>query len=158
MGQCLCVYFFRAGSSVILYHVSNNVVDRSFRADSGFLTSLSAFVGHVETQSPHPMQRSVFRLTLSSELVMASIWHRSMHTPHPIHASTLYSALNELLITSAGLGRRFMLPRTPQQQPQQQHIAATRLEFVGFSTRFALFASIILSFISAFVMYFPSPV
>ena len=151
-------YCFRDGSSVILYQVSKSVLDISCRADSGFLTSFRAFVGHVETQSPHPMQRSMLRFILSSELVIASIWHLSIHTPHPIQASMLYSTLNELLIASAGLGCRFKLPRIPQQQPQQQHIAETLLELVGFSTRFALFASVILSFICCLVTYFASPV
>lgn len=49
-------YCFSDGSFVILYHVSWSVFCSSFMAESGFLTSFNAFVGHVETHNPQPIQ------------------------------------------------------------------------------------------------------
>ena len=138
-------------------HVSANVTGTRVHSFSGLRTSVNAPLGQVETQRPHPIQRSRFSATRSPSSVRASIWHRSKQVQHPKHISASNEAINALETASAGLGWLLSPPNMPQQHPQQQQIKSISRELVGCSTRLAASALARISSTSALFIDRPIP-
>ena len=109
---------------------------------SDLRTSVNAPLGQVDTHSPQPMQRSVFRATWSPSFASACIWHRSSaQTQQPCwHTAASSLAMNALATISEGLGSLWSFARMVQQQPQQQQRISISLALDGRSARLAALA------------------
>jgi hypothetical protein len=73
----------------------------------------------VLTHNPQPMHRSISRTAFLSLRRIASIWHRFVQRPHPLHALASRRAQKGLLTTLPGFAARLRARSIPQQQPQQ---------------------------------------
>ena len=82
-------------------------------------SSRRAFVGHIETQSPQPIQRLASLTARSSCIDRASMGHLSMQSPHPMHSSWSTAGIKLELASVLGEAALITLCSATQWQAQQ---------------------------------------